>query len=132
MPFCEVFGLDRRRFWKYNLYWNYQCLLNVCEYVHESMFCYILQTSHPIKIVLVLFFDQSYVLWFFFPSKYWLAINLAFRLNVIYINHESKYTLLTCPKYTTIQNTNNNLAVWRRSLANKKRRGRGQISWRLQ
>ena len=27
--------------------------------------------------------------------------------------HESKYTLLTCPKYTTIQNTNNNLAVWR-------------------
>ena len=87
MPFCEVFGLDRRRFWKNNLYCNYQCLLNACKYIHELMFCYILQTSRPTKIVLVLFLNQSHVLWFFFPSKHWLAINLAFRLNVIYIKH---------------------------------------------
>ena len=87
MPFCEVFGLDRRRFWKNNLYWNYQCLLNAGKYVHESMFCYILQTSCRIRIVLVLFLNQSHVLWFFLPSKYWLAIKLVIRLNVIYIKH---------------------------------------------
>ena len=85
MPFCEVFGLDRRRFWKNNLYWNYQCLLNACKYVYESMFCYIcMQTSRPITIVLVLFVNQSHALGFFFPSKSWLAINLALRLNVMY------------------------------------------------
>ena len=51
------------------------------------MFCYIMQTSRRIRIVLVLFLNQSHVLWFFFPLKYWLAIKLAFRLNVIYIKH---------------------------------------------
>ena len=68
MPFCEVFGLDRRRFEK-------KSILKLSVFAeHASMFmsqCFVIfaDLSRPIKIVLVLSVNQSHALGFFFPSK---------------------------------------------------------------
>ena len=109
MPFCVVFGLDRRRFWKKNLYWNYQCLLNVCKYVYESMFSDILQTSCPIKIVLVMFVNQSHALGCFLPSKSCLGTNLAPWHNVTFIKHLLVKSVIQC--YKRVQGCHSRLLI---------------------
>ena len=55
--------------------------------LRSQCFVFLADISCRIKIVLELLVNQSHAMWFFFPSLYWLAINLAFRLNVIYIKH---------------------------------------------